>query len=149
MLSIVRDEALDLPTRLDAAKAVAPYTNPRLSVIDSTVRTEVNVMALTDEQRRERARQAILEAFAERPPVVVEGARRKCGRQTIRRMATRLNSARVEGTAPTSVRFMGLTRICPVRSTFSKPSWLILAKFDDEGIGNKIAVPGVAIFSTQ
>ena len=109
MLSIVRDEALDLPTRLDAAKAVAPYTNPRLSVIDSTVRTEVNVMALTDEQRRERARQAILEAFAERPPVVVEGARRKCGRQTIRRMATRLNSARVEGTAPTSVRFMGLS----------------------------------------
>ena len=62
----MRNEKLDLSIRLDAAKAVAPYTNPRLAVIDSMVRTEVNVTAVTDEQRRERARQAILEAFAER-----------------------------------------------------------------------------------
>jgi hypothetical protein len=75
MLSVVRNKKLDMATRLDAAKAVAPYTNPRLAVIDSTVRTEVNVTALTEEERRERARQAILEAFAERPPIVVEGAR--------------------------------------------------------------------------
>ena len=65
----MRNEKLDLSIRLDAAKAVAPYTNPRLAVIDSMVRTEVNVTAVTDEQRRERARQAILEAFAERQPL--------------------------------------------------------------------------------
>jgi hypothetical protein len=71
LLSIMRDEALDLPTRLDAAKSVAPYTNPRLASIDATVKSEVKV-ALTEEQRRERARQAILEAFAERTPLVVD-----------------------------------------------------------------------------
>ena len=69
LLAIMRNEKLDLSIRLDAAKAVAPYTNPRLAVIDSMVRTEVNVTAVTDEQRRERARQAILEAFAERQPL--------------------------------------------------------------------------------
>jgi len=55
--------------RLDAAKAVAPYTNPRLAVIDSTVRAKVEVTdGLSLEERRERARQMIREAFAERPP---------------------------------------------------------------------------------
>ena len=66
MLGIVANEALELPMRLDAARSVAPYTNPRLSAIDATVRSEVKVV-LSPEQRRERARQAILEAFAERP----------------------------------------------------------------------------------
>jgi hypothetical protein len=59
MLKITRDETLELPVRLDAAKAVAPYVHPRLAVIDSTVRTEVTVSALTEEERRERARQAL------------------------------------------------------------------------------------------
>jgi hypothetical protein len=40
------------------------------------VKSEVNVTTLTEEERRERARQAILEAFSERPPIVVEGARK-------------------------------------------------------------------------
>jgi hypothetical protein len=40
LLAIMRDEQLDLPTRLDAAKAVAPYTNPRLAVIDATVKSQ-------------------------------------------------------------------------------------------------------------
>jgi hypothetical protein len=73
LLAIMRDEQLDLPTRLDAAKAVAPYTNPRLASIDATVKSQVDVSMLTDEQRRQRARAAILEAFAERPLRVVEG----------------------------------------------------------------------------
>jgi hypothetical protein len=73
LLGIMRDEELDLPTRLDAAKAVAPYTNPRLASIDSTVRAEVNVTALTEEQRVERARKAIAEAFAERTQPVIDG----------------------------------------------------------------------------
>ena len=36
MLSVMRDETLPLATRLDAAKAVAPYTHPRLSAVDMT-----------------------------------------------------------------------------------------------------------------
>jgi hypothetical protein len=55
------------------AIAAAPYFHPRLASIDSTVRTEVNVSQLTEEQRRQRARQAILEAFAERPMKLIEG----------------------------------------------------------------------------
>jgi hypothetical protein len=73
MLDIVRNEKLDLPLRLQAARDVAPYTAPRLAVIDSTVRAEVTTTALTEEQRVERARKAIAEAFAERTPLVVEG----------------------------------------------------------------------------
>jgi hypothetical protein len=63
-------------TRLDAAKAVAPYVHPRLAVVDARVVAEVKTSELTEEQRVERARAAILEAFAERTPRVVEGARK-------------------------------------------------------------------------
>jgi hypothetical protein len=63
-----------MATRLDAAKAVAPYTNPRLAVIDSTVKLAADVtVTLTPEERRQRARAVILEAFRERPPRVIEG----------------------------------------------------------------------------
>jgi hypothetical protein len=37
------------------------------------MKVEAEVVHLTDEQRRERARQAILEAFAERPMQLIEG----------------------------------------------------------------------------
>ena len=73
MLAIMRNEQLDLSTRLDAAKAVAPYTNPRLASIDATVRSTTEVTLLSDEERRQRARAAILAAFAERPQPVIEG----------------------------------------------------------------------------
>ena len=36
MLAVMRDETLPHPIRLDAAKAVAPYTHPRLSAVDMT-----------------------------------------------------------------------------------------------------------------
>ena len=36
MLAVMRDETLTLPIRLDAAKAVAPYTPPLLSAVDMT-----------------------------------------------------------------------------------------------------------------
>jgi len=71
MLAVMRDETAPQDRRDRMATAVAPYTNPRLAVIDARVKTEV-VQPLSNEQRRERARQAILEAFAERP-VVIEG----------------------------------------------------------------------------
>jgi hypothetical protein len=58
LLAIMRNEQLDLQTRLDAAKSVAPYTNPRLASIDVKARTEVTVSTLTEEERRERARTA-------------------------------------------------------------------------------------------
>jgi hypothetical protein len=45
-----------------------------VAVIDSTVKLAAEVtVTLTEEERRQRARQAIAEAFAERPPRVVEG----------------------------------------------------------------------------
>ena len=34
LLSIVRDEGLDQPARVDAAKAAAPYVHPRLASIE-------------------------------------------------------------------------------------------------------------------
>ena len=80
LLAVMRNEQLDLPTRLDAAKAVAPYTNPRLASIDVKARTEVTVSALTEEERRVRARQAILEAFAERPRWLMPSTRLSPGR---------------------------------------------------------------------
>jgi hypothetical protein len=72
---------LDLPTRLDAAKAVAPYTNPRLAVIDSTVRAKVEVSGtLSADEMRARARAAIAEAFAERPLAIEHEPRVIAGR---------------------------------------------------------------------
>jgi len=69
----IADEELALAVRLDAAKAIAPYTNPRLASIDATVKSTTEVSLLTDEQRRQRARQAILDAFVERPMRLIEG----------------------------------------------------------------------------
>ena len=74
LLGIMRNEELALPLRLDAAKSVAPYTNPRLAVIDSTVKLAAEVtVTLSEDERRERARRMIAEAFAERVPLTVEG----------------------------------------------------------------------------
>jgi hypothetical protein len=74
LLQVMGDEKADVDRRDRAAIAVAPYVAPRLSSIDATVKakTEVTVQ-LTEKQRRERARQMILEAFRERTPLTVEG----------------------------------------------------------------------------
>jgi len=69
MLRIMRDESQPDARRDWAAATVAPYVNPRLAVVDSTIRKEVEVSPLNDEQRRARARAMILEAFAERPTI--------------------------------------------------------------------------------
>jgi hypothetical protein len=70
MLAVLRDENAD-PDRKDRmAAAAAPYIHPRLANVEMKVEAEVT--HLTAEQRVERARQAILEAFAERP--VLAGA---------------------------------------------------------------------------
>jgi hypothetical protein len=66
MLSTMRNRKLDLATRLDAARSVAPYLHPRLSAIEGKVAIEVGAKVLSDEQRREAARAAIIEAFRER-----------------------------------------------------------------------------------
>ena len=73
MLNIVGDKRQPAERRDRMAVAVAPYVNPRLAVVDARVVAEVNEPQLTEEQRRQRARAAILEAFAERAPRVVEG----------------------------------------------------------------------------
>jgi hypothetical protein len=52
------------------AVAAAPYLHPKLQVVDSTIRAKVEVSALSADEMRQRARQAIAEAFAERTPLV-------------------------------------------------------------------------------
>ena len=53
------------------AAQCAPYTHPRLHAIDAKIETALVVM--TEDERREQARQAIAEAFAERPLQLIEG----------------------------------------------------------------------------
>jgi hypothetical protein len=65
MLAVLRDLNETPDRRAWAATTAAPYIHPRLHAIEAKVETAV--VLVTDEQRRERARQAILEAFAERP----------------------------------------------------------------------------------
>ena len=74
MLDVMDDPKASQDRRDRMAIAAAPYLHPRLASIDATVkaRTEITV-TLTDEQRRQRARAAILEAFAERPMKLIEG----------------------------------------------------------------------------
>jgi hypothetical protein len=69
----MHDEKADKDRRDRMATAAAPYLHARLQSIDSTVRTEVKLSTLTEDERRQRARQAILEAFAERPLKLIEG----------------------------------------------------------------------------
>jgi len=85
MLGIVANEALDLPMRLDAARSVAPYTNPRLAVIDATIKAKSEVtITLSPEELRQRAREAILQAFAERPPLTIAGEYKVLGGSAVR-----------------------------------------------------------------
>jgi hypothetical protein len=43
MLSVMRDKALELPTRLDAAKAAAGYVHPKLAALEHKVDASVTV----------------------------------------------------------------------------------------------------------
>jgi hypothetical protein len=73
VVGVARDETVDPERRDKMAIAALPYLHPRLQVVDARVVAEVTTTALTDEQRVERARKAIREAFAERTPLVVDG----------------------------------------------------------------------------
>ena len=73
MLAVLHDERADADRRDRMAVAAAPFVHARLAVVDSTIRAEVRVSPLTEEQRRQRARAAILEAFRE-PQRVIEGS---------------------------------------------------------------------------
>ena len=73
MLKVLRNPRTAPERRDRVAGMAAPYLHPKLQVVDSTVRAVVDVTPLTAEERRQRARAAILEAFRERPPRVVEG----------------------------------------------------------------------------
>jgi hypothetical protein len=77
------------PVDYDAAKSVAPYTNPRLAVIDSNVTVQQQAETqLTAEERRERARQAIREAFAERPAIAHGSSTPACSASCGMRVST-------------------------------------------------------------
>jgi len=43
MLETLRNEENDFPTRMDAAKAAAPYVHPRLSSVDASVHAKVDI----------------------------------------------------------------------------------------------------------
>src|SRR5215472_855087 len=69
MLAVMHDESADQDRRDRMAMASAPYLHPRLHSVEA--KTETTVIVATADERRERARQAILEAFAERPMLTV------------------------------------------------------------------------------
>jgi hypothetical protein len=53
------------------AAQCAPYLHPRLHAIDAKIETALVVM--TEDERRQQARELIQEAFAERPLKLIEG----------------------------------------------------------------------------
>ena len=53
------------------AVALAPYTNPRLHAIEAKIETALVIM--TEDERRDQARELIREAFRERPLKLIEG----------------------------------------------------------------------------
>jgi hypothetical protein len=59
----------DIATAHACARDCAPYLHPRLHSVEA--KTETTVVVESAEELRERARQAILEAFAERPMITV------------------------------------------------------------------------------
>src|SRR5215469_15897281 len=73
MLEVLNDPSEPAARRDWAAVQAAPYIHPRLQVIDSRIVAKVETSPLGSEERREKARAAIREAFRERPPLVVEG----------------------------------------------------------------------------
>jgi hypothetical protein len=74
MLAVMDDPKASQDRRDRMAIAAAPYLHPRLSSIDSTVKLAAEVtVTLSEDERRERARRMIAEAFAERVPLTVEG----------------------------------------------------------------------------
>jgi len=88
MLAIVADESAPEERRDRMAVAVAPYTNPRLAVIDATVKSQSEItVVLSDEQRRERAREAIRAAFSGRPLVIEHEPRVIAGRDVAKDVA--------------------------------------------------------------
>ena len=70
MLAVLHDPKADPDRRDRMAIAAAPFIHPRLAVVDARVVAEVKVSTLSDDERRERARQLIRAAFAERPLVI-------------------------------------------------------------------------------
>jgi hypothetical protein len=55
------------------AAQCAPYMHPRLASVDANIEIDTTAQ-LNDAERRERARQMILEAFAERQPLLPNGS---------------------------------------------------------------------------
>ncbi|WP_368911891.1 hypothetical protein [Taklimakanibacter deserti] len=55
MLKIMRDETADLQTRMDMAKAAAPYFHPKLSSIEYRA-PDYDLTKLTDDELKEFAR---------------------------------------------------------------------------------------------
>jgi hypothetical protein len=71
LLRVMRDPNESAERRFAAASTAAPYLHPRLASVEARIETALVVMS--PEERRQRARQAILEAFAERPLKLIEG----------------------------------------------------------------------------
>jgi hypothetical protein len=71
MLAVLHDPKADPDRRDRMAVAAAPFVHPRLAVVDSTVRATVEVNGKrSPDELRAMAREAIRQAFAERPPLV-------------------------------------------------------------------------------
>jgi hypothetical protein len=87
MLAVLHDPKADPDRRDRMAVAAAPFVHPRLQVVDARVVAEVKVSHLSPEERRERARRLIREAFAERPLVIEHEPRVIAGRDVAKDVA--------------------------------------------------------------
>src|SRR5262249_46740310 len=81
MLAVLNNPDEPAARRDWAASSAAPYVHPRLQVVDSRAVVEVKTSELSPEELRERARAAIIEAFAERPPLTIAGDYKVVGKR--------------------------------------------------------------------
>jgi hypothetical protein len=61
LLSVLRDEGQDKASRVEAAKAAAPYVHPRLTAVDASIKSEVSQTHSFDKQSLEQAVEALNE----------------------------------------------------------------------------------------
>jgi hypothetical protein len=93
MLAVLHDPKADADRRDRMAVAAAPFVHPRLAVVDSTVRAKVEVSGtLSADELRQRAREAIRAAFAERPLVIEHEPRVIAGRDVAKDVEAKAES---------------------------------------------------------
>ena len=101
MLAVLNNPDEPAARRDWAAAQAAPFIHPRLAVIDSRVVAKVEVTdGLSPDELREKARQMIRNAFAERRPLTVEGEYRVIGGREVSQDVQQQNVGQNVGSSP-------------------------------------------------